>query len=70
MNIPVGKTKAQLTKNKEVFGLKEFDVGYIDGYITAGTMNSERPYAVFVRDDGVIGLIDINGVKACQHNYN
>ena len=58
MKYPSGKTPAQMTEDMEEFGLKEHDVGYIDGYVHD---HSSRPCAVFVREsDGMISLVPIN----------
>ena len=59
---PKGKTPAQLRNNINQSVLREFDIGYIDGYVQAA---DSRPYAVFVRDiDGVVDMVPLNSIKA------
>lgn len=66
-NIPHGKTYAQLTYDINQSELKEFDIGYIDGYVRGG---DERPYCVFVRkSDGLIDLVPMYAVRAIQAVY-
>tara|TARA_R110000850_G_scaffold228653_1_gene353559 strand:- start:2002 stop:2196 length:195 start_codon:yes stop_codon:yes gene_type:complete len=54
MKVPEGKTKAIVNEDyyKELFKLKKGDTGYIDGY----AQGTGGPYAVFVREDGVISM--------------
>lgn len=56
-----GKTKAIIQNNVPQSDLKKNDVGYIDGYVNGA---DSRPYAVFVRDDGLINLVSTTQLKA------
>lgn len=48
------KTRAVITQDVHQSDFVKGDTGYIDGYVQAA---DTRPYAVFVRDDGVIDLV-------------
>lgn len=62
MKYPVGKTRAQIQQDIHQEQLKQFDMGYIDGYVQAA---DGRAYAVFVREsDGVIGFAPLYLIKA------
>ena len=62
MIYPVGKTPAQIQQDVHQEPFKQFDIGYIDGYVQAA---DSRAYAVFVREsDGVIGFVPLHLVKA------
>lgn len=61
MKCPVGKTPAKLIHDVHQSDLKIGDRGYIDGYVQAA---DNRPYAVFVREDGVVDLAPVYAIQA------
>ncbi len=61
MNYPTGKTPAQIKVGTQESGFKDGDIGYIDGYIQ---LPYGTPCAVFVREDGVIGLVMLDEITA------
>jgi hypothetical protein len=62
---PKSKTLVMITSNVNQSDFKEFELGYIDGYVNGGDM---RPYAVVVRlTDGYIDLVMTNQIKAIDH---
>ena len=61
MKYPEGKTPAQIRRDINQTNFKQFDLGYIDGYVQAA---DTRPYAVFVREDGVVDLVPVHQLTA------
>lgn len=55
------KTRAVITQDVHQSEFVKGDAGYIDGYVQAA---DSRPYAAFVRADGVIDLVPVYLLRA------
>ncbi len=64
MKVPDGKTVVILTASPAQCMFKEYDIGYIDGYVVGG---DGRTYAVVVGiKDGIIDLVPMDSLRATE----
>jgi len=62
MKIPEGKTKAVL--KDDYYNFRAGNAGYIDGYVLITRLGENTVNSIFVRDDGLIGLVEVERLKA------